>query len=529
MDPIKLGILDYDSRIAQRGYKEVSSNFVHETSSTKFHPLGLYSEEIFGQIASPERLVTNGYIDLYTTVFHPRIYKIIRALKGLYEEIISGKTYAGFNQATGDFEKASEADMETDPKESPWLEVGTGFTFFLKYFPKLNIKGTGSIARNDKILILQKYRNRLTCSKWIVVAAGLRDYEIDSRGVGSSEDINKLYNSLISLAKAIPAKGGDSPVFDTIRYAIQKKVNDIHAYIIDFLDGKAGFVQRKYGYRKLAYATRNVITSPNMAATSPESPQYHDLFETKVPLFQAAKAFQPLVIFYLKKLFFTPVFDNTSDNVGVIDFDSHILCYKEVDNTEKNRFLLSDSIIDIINLYRNNKVRFRPVRAKMKDGKFYALFLLYDNGKQIWMFRDLKSFKENFEEKGYAFDPNCVRDLTYADMLYIATYNATKNKNCTITRYPAIESGSIYPSKVHLVSTKPGRVIQFITHMDTFELELPEYPIIGSRCVDSTILHPSRLASLDADFNISEHYISNGVVHRTENCWKSVMSLLATA
>ena len=501
MDPVKLGILDYDKIIQQKGYREVTSNFVHETSSTKFHPQGLYSEEIFGQIASPERLVRNGYIDLHTYIFHPRIYKIIKALKGLYEEIISGKSYAGFNAKIGDFEKASLNDMELDPKDTPWVEVGTGFTFFLKYWPKVNLKGTGSIARNDKLLILQKYRNRLMCSKWIVVAAGLRDYEVDARGVGSSEDINKLYNSLLNLARAIPAKGGDSPIFDTIRYAIQKKVNDIHAYIVDFLDGKSGFVQRKYGYRKLAFGTRNVITSPNMAAESSHSPQFHDLFETKVPLFQAAKAFQPLVIYHLKSLFFSTVLDPTSENVGVIDFKTHELVYRTIDNTEKNRFLLSESIVDIINLYRNNKIRFRPVRILMADGQYYGIWLMYDTGKEIRYFRDEASLKAQLEAQNQTFDPKYVRDMTYADMLYIATFFATLNRSCTITRYPAIEPGSIYPSKVHLVSTKPGRVVQLTDTMGVNFYTLPEYPMIGNRCVDSTILHPARLAGLDADFD----------------------------
>ena len=70
----------------------------------------------------------------------------------------------------------------------------------------------------------------------------------------------------------------------------------------------------------------------------------------------------------------------------------------------------------------------------------------------------------------------------------------------TITRYPAIEPGSIFPSKVHLVSTKPGRIVTFRSSVGN-DFQFPEYPIIGARSVDSTILHPSRLAGLDADFD----------------------------
>lgn len=501
MDPVTIKILNYDARIKEKNYGEVTSNFVHETSSTKFHPAGLYSEEIFGQIASPERLIRGGYITLHTSVFHPRVFDIIRALKGLYEEIIAGKTYAGFNPEINDFEKCSINDMETDPKDSPWREVGTGFSFFLKWWPKLNFKSTESIARNDKILLLHKYRNLLMVTKWIVLPAGLREYEEDAHGNGVSEAVNKLYNSLLNLSRAMPPTAGDSPVFDSIRYAIQKKIYDIHSFIIDTLDGKPGFVQRKYGYRKLAYATRNVITSPNMAAESPDSLQYHGLFESKIPLFQAAKAFQPLVIFNLKKTFFGVIFDNTSDNVGLIDPETHELKYHEIDETEKNRFTTSENLIDIINLYRNPKIRYKPVRAKDKEGKYFYLYLMYDTGSDIWFFRDLNSFRTSMEAHGKKFDPKYIRNFTYADMLYVATYLATKGKSCTITRYPAIEPESTYPSEVHLVSSKPGRIVQLRSTFDSASITLPEYPIIGARCVDSTILHPARLSGLDADFD----------------------------
>lgn len=528
MDPIKLEILNYEQRIKDKGYLEVKSNFIHETSSAKFHPEGLFSEEIFGQIASPERLVRNGYIDLHTTVFHPRVFKILRSLKGLYEEIIAGKSYAGFNTTTGDFEKCSINEMESDPKENGWAEVGTGFTFFLKWFPKLNIKPTESISRNDKIILLNKYRNRLLVGKWIVVAAGQREYEEDARGGGRSEEINKYYSSLLRLATAIPKDSDKSPVFDTIRYAIQCKINDIHAYIVDFLDGKPGFVQRKYGYRKLAYATRNVITSPNMAAASDGDPQFHDLFESKVPLYQAAKGFQPLVIFNLKEQFFSQIFTTSSDSVPLIDWDTNELVYREISESEKNRFTLSAEIEDIISLFRNHKTRYKPVRVKAVDDKYYKLFLLYDTGDTIRIFRNIAEFEQNLADQGVKFDPKYVRDFTYADMLYISTYYATHGRNCTITRYPAIEPGSIYPSKVHLVSSKPGRVVKFIGRMGN-TTEFPEYPVIGARWVDSTILHPSRLAGLDADLNTSEHYTGNSVVHKPINCWESLKRSIATA
>jgi hypothetical protein len=233
---------------------------------------------------------------------------------------------------------------------------------------------------------------------------------------------------------------------------------------------------------------------------SPSDPQFHDLFESKVPLFQAAKAFQPLVVFNLKEQFFDVIFNISSNNVSLIDWNTGELVYREITETEKNRFLLSDELVDLIDLYRNNKTRFRPVRAQDADGKFYKLYLMYDTGKDIWWFRNLEEFKRNLEDQNVTFDEKYIRDFTYADMLYISTYFATKGRNVTITRYPAIEPGSIFPSKVHLVSTKPGRIVNFRS-TNGITMTFPEYPIIGARSVDSTILHPSRLSALDADFD----------------------------
>ena len=86
-------------------------------------------------------------------------------------------------------------------------------------------------------------------------------------------------------------------------------------------------------------------------------------------------------------------------------------------------------------------------------------------------------------------------------MLYVATYAATIDKHVTITRYPVLEVGSTYPSKVHLASTDKSRVVTCKQPFAEVDIQLPHYPIVGRRSIDSTQLHPSRLKGLGADFD----------------------------
>ena len=140
-NPANIKIMDYNKKIRDRQIKEVTSTFVRAPSSTSFHPNGLFSEEIFGEIASPNRLTTFGYVDLKCKVFHPGIFRNLLTLKAVYADIISGKAYAKFNKEIGDFEIV---DMNEDG-------ANTGYSFFLEYFDKIEFNTSPSLYRKDKL------------------------------------------------------------------------------------------------------------------------------------------------------------------------------------------------------------------------------------------------------------------------------------------------------------------------------------------------------------------------------------------
>src|SRR5574344_1399418 len=73
----------------------------------------------------------------------------------------------------------------------------------------------------------------------------------------------------------------------------------------------------------------------------------------------------------------------------------------------------------------------------------------------------------------------------------------------TITRYPAIEVGSIYPSSPVCASTAPDRIVTFSSQYGSGgDRILPHYPIVGNKQYqDSLVIHPAKTVGLNADYD----------------------------
>ena len=486
----KIALMDVDKFIEQNHLLEVTSSFIHEPSSSEFSSDGLFSEKIFGQVASQDRLIRMGYINLGCEVFHPIVYQAIQDLKRFYTEILSGKSYAKWDPVEKDFTRANEEEEGAD----------TGFAFFLKYFDKINWTRTASLKRDDRIDLLKKYKDRLLISKCIVCPAGWRDLT-DENGRLEKDSVNSHYIALLERARAMPAGAGDDPIYDAIHYSIQKKVLEIYDYLQKFSSGKRGFFQGKFSSRSIAQGTRNVITSASMEAESPASPQYLKQDEVKVPLFQAAKGFTSLVIYWIKSLFYSSIIQPGVDQVPLIDPEKLTLIYLPIDDRDKDSMLTSEGITKMLDRFRDTEYRWRPVVATA-GGKKYYLFMVYDDGKEVFFFRNLEETKIAYKHlKNKDMDMNKVRPLTYAEMVYCATYFASKNKFGTITRYPITDEQSIFTAKTHVVSTAPSRVVNMLNLTDGSGVQLPEYPCFGKGFIDALMFHPSRRSGLSADFD----------------------------
>ena len=484
--PFNTRIMDVDEFIRTHGVLEVTSFNITEPSERTFHPTGLFSEQIFGQIGSPERLIRYGYIDLHAAVLQPPIFENIRNLDGIYTDVMAGRAYAVFDPKTGILERCPDDDPDGE----------TGYQFFMSIFPQLKFRRTGSAIRDDRIAVIEKYRSIAVCDKLIVSPAGVRDIKEDQMKL-SQEDVNGLYRNVMSYALQIP-KANKSPIFDTFRYNLQLKIAEIYAYYQNILDGKEGYLQGSYAQRKVIGGTRNVFSAVQYSAVSPDDPQYLHYNETRVGLFQAMKANQLVTSYQLNTHFFDFIFTGDTNTIALVDPKTLALTYVEVDDRELRKFTAPDAMDMWINRFKNPEVRLQPVAVKALDGKYYHTAMVYDEGSRITLFRNLDDFTKQFDRP---VDRMKIRPLTWLELFYMACERAYEGKYAYITRYPAIEDGSTYPTKVKVSTTVPARVIKLNNLLGGTETQFAEYPILGNSYMDTMGIHASRLAELDADFD----------------------------
>lgn len=494
--PFNVTLLDVNKFIQNNHIQPVTSLGIHEPSSRTYNIEGLFSEQIFGPLGSSERLVTFGYIGLNTKILQPLIYKNVVKLGSLYEDILTGHSYAIFDQTTRNFVRCADPQNHED--------AGTGFTFFMSHFNDIEFERNDSRIRSDRIDIIEKFKDIVFCDKLLVMPAGLRDLD-EEQGNITTDDINKLYQTILSYSFSLPP-GANSSIYDGVRIAIQKKAVEIYNYIENILTGKRGFIQGAWGQRRIALGTRNVITAASYGTLTPNDPQAIQPDETKIGLFQSMKMLQPVVVHYVRTQFFTPVFGQDSNVVALTSPETLALEYREVSNQELNKFDTSAAIESWISKFRNTDIRFNPVTVTDITGQINYLCMIYDTGTEISLFRSLSEFEESY---GSPVDKSKVRPLTWAELFYMACYSAAKDKHVFITRYPVIQDESCYPSKLHLCTTIPARVVRLVRTLEdaTALVVYPQYPTIGKPFVDSVVLASSRLMGLGGDkrfYNVVE-------------------------
>lgn len=398
-----MSIIDTEEYVRRKDCMPVTSYAMYEPSTERFHPDGLYSEVIFGQLGSSQRFIKRAFIDLHTKVITPHLYKQIIELKSYYKDILAGKQYAYYDKDLKDLVRTTREDPNGD----------TGYQFFVENFPKIEFKYTDSRKRATKIKLLNKYKDRVFTTKYIVIPAALRDVKIKD-GRAESEAINKLYLSLLSLSSAIPPEDGDDPVFDSIRYQIQCKIQEIYVYITTILNGKNGFNQKKYAAREVVYGSRNVITTPQMVrVASPDSPNMMQPDDIEVPTFQALKAYQPVAIHVMNKMFFNVIFQSsTESNIPMINSKTLKLEYHRVSDSDLRKYTTSEGLNKVINDLRDVHIHHRPITfelhrdEKYEEGTEFYPYVVYDTGDEVYIVKDVDAFKTGYAKSSRYRDNN---------------------------------------------------------------------------------------------------------------------------
>ena len=461
--------------------RQITTGAIFEPSSTNFHVNGLFSTVIFGPVGSTMRNETIAYIDLRIPVIHPLVYNHILNLKRSYEDIILGKSYVVFDNASGDF------------IPTPVEEGGkTGYEYFITHLEKIKFKETGSDERKFRIALVNKYRTKEHwVDKWLVIPAGLREYTVDSSGNPSEDAINPLYRTVLSstgILSNINYKDMDdlSP-FNGIRCRIQKSICDVYDYILNMLDGKSKFIQAKWTKRSILNGTRNVITASYNQVTDLKQPNPITINDTIVGLYQYCKAVSPITMNRIHSQFINKIFNPDSNTVSLVNRDTMKFELIDVDIRDRDQWLSMDGLNSIMNKLGLDDVIDKPI---VVDNHY--LLLVEDNGDEV------NVLYNNSDVEQAKFRKN-IRPITYGELFYLAVVDTSGRYPAFVTRYPVVSLGGIYPSKVYLKTTIKGRKVVYRNGMHSNTVY--EYPILNTKWWRSLSPAIARLGLLVGDQN----------------------------
>ena len=456
---------------------EVTSLAIYESNSKVYDPKGLFSETIFGTRDTQLRMLKPGYIDLKMPIIHPFAYKILISLDPIFDKILSGKIKASFNTELGTFIE--------DPKGS------TGYEFFMQNIHKVQFTNSDSKSRSVSIeVVLKALRPENLIRYFYVLPAGLRDIEEDSKGRPTQDEINNLYSRMIMAVNGIrnnTIRENNYANYDPYRYRVQLIALDVFEYIKNILEGKRGFIQSKWASRGLMDGTRNVLTALPNVVSDLKDPNKISFNDTTVGLYQFVKSIMPLAVHEVHKYFIIGVANPMSNNVKVIDSKTLKTTFKTANAKDKEAWTTAQGLNNIFNKLRQDVVK----NDYAKLGEDY-IALVEDKGKDIYVVKDTNNIPKEV-------NVNKLRPITYGELLYISVAKVSKQSKATVTRYPVINLGSIYPSGVYLKSTAIGRRVK--VHLDTEVLDLPEYPKDGEKYFGSVSSSVYHLQKLDGDFD----------------------------
>lgn len=376
---------------------------------------GLLSNTIFG-ITREERGGIFAYIDLHGWFMDPSCYKSWCTIDRNIRSIVHG---------TENFSINEKGELVPDPTGK------TGIEFLRKNISKLKFATNTSIKRDINVQYLEKNRDKIFIRKYLVIPPLYRDKNTttESRTVGLS-GINKLYNDLIVASNALTAT--QDYMFDATD-AMNGRVQEIILNIYNWfcgassstsseinnrgIQGKFGILRRANMSKTSNYASRLVITAPELKSEKPEGMKVN--FETSaIPMSACIAAFRDFVIYQTRRFF-----DNEFNGIQtypVINKKGQVE-YLELDSPEI--YFSDDRIIKEMERFLHGfNDRFVPIEIPIKNSK----------EKYYMMFKGRYGGIPNTENPEAIYQ----RRLTWCDVFFIACMEAVKGKHVLITRFP---------------------------------------------------------------------------------------------
>ena len=468
-----------DKEIAQLGIEQVTESAIFDNNN-QLHPDGLYSSRIFGMVSESRRYTTFAHIDVKLPLLHPKILDELFRIRKFYEKLISGRSYAIWDDKAKDF---VASDIENGD---------TGYEFFVKHLPELYIKESDSLQRELRIKLIEAYKTSAFYTKILVIPAGIRDISKKDDGNYEEPEINKYYKQLIRLSNNIPEGITKRNIadYDNIRWNMQETFNAIYDYLIGITKDKHGFFLDKFTNRNIAGGTRNIIVASDMVPNNLEGQSNVDVNTTFIGMYQTMVGILDKTIYYMHNSVLRDVFESPEGRIEVFDPKDYSGKYIDISDEERDRWLTTDGHIEII-----RGMWFPTNRRKFVEIDGYPLLLIYRDEQGFSIYRHAYDIPENV-------DKNLLKPVTYAEYFYSILYPHEDEFIAYITRYPILGLGSIYPSYIRI---KPTNKFQVLKWLNPDLNENPNhpiayfFPIVEETFFDAVNLHPSKLPGLDAD------------------------------
>lgn len=481
LEPFNIDLL-LPSQDVIKSLRPTTKTDIYEGATANFNEDGLFSTLTFGRVGTHERDVRFSYIDMRAEIIHPAIFSVLKRLKSLYTDIITGKAYATWDEEEKDF---IPSDM---------LFGKTGMAFFLDHIHELEPDKRTSKKRNLYVDVFMKYRDKCLMRYHLIAPAGLRDLEVDQKGRETQDEINDLYRKLISISNSINWVGSkfNDPTIDIPRRNLQLTANEIYQNLKSRLDGKSGLIVGKWGRRKIANGTRNVISTMDTSADILHSPRAPKVDDVQVSLFQALKGLSPIIINRLKQLWLDEIFIQGRPTVPLINKNTLTLEEVELESQEWDKWGTGEGLEKLFSLFQQDDLRNQPI---IIDGHY--LLLVYKDKETFRVIRDRHELP----------DPEMIKQvypITYSELLYLCYYEGWYEHGCLVTRYPINNMYSIYPGMLYVktttVSTGKYELGPDWKTRIGYAREYPEL-LDNPIWINTTIVHPSKLSALGADFD----------------------------
>ena len=429
--PFNIRILDAkDDRF--KTLRPITSLDIFDHSGVNFHPDGLFSTTTFGRVGEQMRYEKFAYINTKAEIFHPIYYQALIGAKRLYNDIVTGRGYAIWNDKEKDFEASDPINGET------------GYWFFMQHWREIKIQPTESVERMEKNKLLVNYRHVALTDKVLVIPAAMRDLEVGDDGRTQEDEINSRYRQLLAVSNTVSdeARKNQAMVNDAARYKLQTTFDQIYETLNSIIRGKKKLLTGKWFARNIVDGTRNVISPMDEAITVLGDPNNISANDTVMGLYQAIQGSRLVSVYEFKNGFLSEI--NNGPGFPVKLINPKTLKQEEVKLSSKDydRWFSEDGIERLFSSFQSEEVRHREVKVQ---GKYLALIYLGPDMTAKLM-HDIDELPEGRNKAD-------VYPATLAEILYISFFKRSKELPAFITRYPIAGLGSTYPSFLRVKTT----------------------------------------------------------------------------